>query len=323
MTYANPYYDPEWKTTHDRHAVQRERAEADRNRLAETDAMLSDAYRQAETAFDYHHQACLASFKMQHATVQEYATWVFSEFKVNSGDWEGGIPIPQVDFAQLRTIEDVDAAWSRIHCIVSDAAAERRSSLPTGQPEGLHAFASAAAPNLTRTWRTFSPHELYPTGYVSQGETGMRTLMTVDEQDDGWHVCFMQNGTSVTNVIELLATAVYREAHDLAQRQTLVQGGLRGWLARHRATEEMLAPERFHFYQHLPPRGDMASREQFDRVNLGFRDGRYCEPEWVAYDVVPRVIQSARFDCAVDTSASGVELNRRLIADQRSAGDKP
>jgi hypothetical protein len=144
MAYANPHYDPEWKAAHDRHAVERARAEAERDRLAKSGAMLSDAYRQAEAEFDHHQQACLASFKTQHATVQEYAAWVFREFKVSSGDWEGGIPVPVVDFEQLSTIEEADAAWSRVHRIVSDSAAERRGSLPTGQPHPLLAGVLAA-----------------------------------------------------------------------------------------------------------------------------------------------------------------------------------
>lgn len=306
MAYANPHYDPEWKATHDRHAVERARAEAERDRLAKSGAMLSDAYRQAEAEFDHHQQACLASFKTQHATVQEYAAWVFREFKVSSGDWEGGIPVPQVDFAQLRTIEEADAAWSRVHRIVSDSAAERRGSLPTGQPEGLRAFADAASPSLTRYWREFAPRDLYPSGYA--GDAGTRTLMTVDVQEDRWHVCFMQDwgsvGVSVTNAIDRLATAVYREACAIAEQQAPKANGIRAWLTRLgalRGGTAPLAPDRFHFYQHIPPHG-LYVAEQFDRVDMVFRESEYHEPKWVAYQVIPETIQSARFDCALDAS---------------------
>jgi hypothetical protein len=329
MTYANPHYDPEWKTVHDHHAAERARVEAEQDRLARAGAMLSDAYKQAKAEFDRHHQTCLAAIKAQHVTVQDYAAWLFREFDVSTVDWEGAIPVPVVDFEELRTIEEADRAWSRVRQIVSDSASERRNSLPTGQPEDLRAFADAASPSLTRYWREFSPRELYPSGYYA-GDSGTRTLVTADEQDDGWHVCFMQDannvGVSVTNAIERLATAVYREACALAEQQASASGGVRGWLARRRAGRARAAmpvPERFHFYQHLPPRGGSLLGEQFDRVDLAFRDGRYRDPEWAAYPVVPAAIQSARFDCALDASVSGIQPHCPLIGDQRVAEDEP
>jgi hypothetical protein len=39
---------------------------------------------------------------MQHATVQEFAEWLFGSFPVDINDREGGIPVPQVDFAARR-----------------------------------------------------------------------------------------------------------------------------------------------------------------------------------------------------------------------------
>jgi hypothetical protein len=60
----------------------------------------------------------------------------------------------------------------------------------------------------------FRPRDLYPTGVA--GEIGVFALVTIDEQDDGWHICFTQDSGpesgSVTNAVERLATAVYREA---------------------------------------------------------------------------------------------------------------
>lgn len=324
MAYANPHYDPEWKTVHDRHAAERGRAAAEQDRLARAGAMRSDAYRQVTAEFDRHQQACLAAIKSQHATVQDYAAWLFREFTVDSGDWEGAIPVPVVDFEALRAIEEADAAWSRARRIVSDSAGERRHSLPTGQPEGMRAFADAASPSLTRYWREFSPRELYPGGY-SAGDSGTSTLMTVDEQEDGLHVCFMHDansvGVSVTNAIERLATAVYREACALAERQASATGGVCGWLGRRRTAQARaarLAPERFHFYEHIPPRG-LFVEEQFERVDLAFSDGRYREPEWVAYRVIPAAIQSTRVACALDASPSGGQPRTLMIGDQRAA----
>lgn len=310
MTHVNPHYSPDWEAVHDRHALERDRAAARRDRLIAGGATATEAYRRASAEFERHQQACLASFKMQHATVQEYATWLFGNFRVDSDDWEGGIPVPVVDPTELRTVEEADEAWWRIRRIVSDSAAERRLSLPAGQPEGLRAFADPASPTLSRYWREFSPDELYPTGYT--GGAGTRTLVTVDEQDDGWHVCFMHDwgsvGISTPNAIDRLATAIYREARALAEQQAAASGGIRGWVERRRAARAraaMLAPDRFHFYQHIPPRGETGLQEQFDRVALEFRDGRYRAPEWAAYGMIPTLVQSARFDCALHTSAPG------------------
>lgn len=306
---TNPHYNPDWEAAHDHHAAERARAQVERDRLITAGAMATDTYQPAKAEFDRHHQACLATFRTRHATVQEYTEWLFGNFQVDSGDWEGGLPVPTMDFAALRSVEEADAAWSRVQRIISDSAAERRLSLPVGQPEGLRAFADPFSPTLTRTWRAFSPRELYPTGYT--GGAGTCTLVTAEEQPDGLHVCFMHDwnsvGVSVTNAIECLATAIRREAFALAGQQALAAGGARGWLGRRGvagARAAMLEPERFHSYQHIPPRGKTGLQERFDRVALEFRDGRYRTPEWGGYGVIPAVVQSARLACALDASAA-------------------
>ena len=314
MVHVNPHYDPEWETIHDRHAIERTRLEKERDHLARAGAMTSDAYRQVLADFDRHHEACLACFKMQHATVQDYAKWLFRGYDVSTGDYVGGIPIPLVDFEQLRTIEETDAAWARVYNAVKNSANEKLNSLPTGQPEGLAAFADLGSPGLARYWRTFSPRELFPVGFT--GGSGTRTLMTVDEQADGLHVCFMHDwntvGVSVTNAIQQLATAVYREACALAEEQMPQASGIRAWLARRSATRgPSLDPNRFRFYQHIPPRG-LYLGEQFDRVEMNFREDKYRDPNWVAYRVVPTLIQSARFDCALDASQLGARCRLTL-----------
>jgi hypothetical protein len=125
------------------------------------------------------------------------------------------------DLEGLRTIEEAKAALSRVSRLVEVAADEIRRSLPIGQPEGLVAFADATAPTLRRIARDFEPLDLRPDGYAN--DPRVSTLMTIDEQADGWHVCFMHRwgsrGVSVTNAIEELATAVYREASDIAVQQ--------------------------------------------------------------------------------------------------------
>ena len=301
MAYRNPYYDPNWKAVHDRHREAAQRAQEETERLAAGGAETYAAYKEMEGTFTEHHQACLSSFRMQHETVQEYATWLFQDFPVTMGIYDVAVPVLQVDFETLRTMEDAYAAWSRSREMATESAGEQRNSMPVGQPEGLTAFADATSPSLTRTWREFTPRELYPSGYP--GEAGVWTLLTIDQQVDGWHVCFMQHwnsqGISVTNAIERLASAIYREACAIAERQPKLEEP-RNWFTRPRGhkVSAPLNPTRFHFYDHTPPKGSSDIREAFSRVSLRFEDGEFKRPEWQHYQIVPRIIQSGRFDLA-------------------------
>lgn len=307
MTYANPHYNPEWKTLLDHHAMEMNHVVSDMGRLAEGGAMESDAYKTAEAEFQRHRQAFEAATRMQHETVQEYAEWLFRSFDVSMSDHGAGIPVLQVDFTALRTVEDADAAWSRINRVITDSANDKRNSLPVGQPEGITAFSDVTSPRLVRSRREFLPRDLYPVGYAL---AGVETLMTIDEQDDGWHVCFMHDwnaqGASVTNSIKALADAVYREAHANATSQTPEIKGMGAWIGRRQQARKraaILDPARFHFYEHIPPHGQ-SGRESFARVLLTFEEGRYRAPRWIHYPIIPQAIQSARFDCAVLSAAA-------------------
>jgi hypothetical protein len=141
-----------------------------------------------------------------------------------------------------------------------------------------------------------SGRDLYPTGIADK--LGVFALVTVDEQDDGWHICFTQDSGpesgSVTDAIEHLANAVYRE--DCAIVEGRVPRArpsgwrlLRGMCRRRRG---VIDPYRLHFYQHLPPAG--GRRESFDRVALRFKGGYYRNPRWLGYRVIPDCIQSGR-----------------------------
>jgi hypothetical protein len=322
MSYLNPYYNPAWREMQDKHFAAAKRAESEMERLAAGGAETYDAYKAMEAEFKRHHQAGMSTYKMQHKTVQEYAAWVFGSFNVSMNDHGGGIPVPQVDFERLRTIEEVDAEWSRIHGAITDSANERRDSLPAGKPEGIEAFSDVTSPGLTRSWRQFTPRELYPVGYPS--ELGVRTLMSVDEREDGWHVCFMHDwrvgGGSVTNSIERLATAVYREAHAIGASQAPPIKGVLAFFERWqegRKRAAMLDPGRFHFYEHTPPAPSGSLKESFAKVGLYFEKGEFANPDWRFYPVIPHAIQSARFDCALDAEQLGTP-GQRAISDQCS-----
>jgi hypothetical protein len=121
----------------------------------------------------------------------------------------------------------------------------------------------------------------------------------------------------VTNVIERLATAVYREACANAEQRLPKTGG----------PSEVVCPEprtartarrsqsRFHFYQHLPPAGGV--REAFDCIALRFEDDEYRDPRWFGYPVIPELIQSARFDIARDASPSDAKGYRLPVGATR------
>jgi hypothetical protein len=274
-------------------------------RLATGGASTYAAYEEVAAEFSRHHQASLDTYKRRYKTVQEYAAWVFQAFPVTMGQNDVSVVVPEIDFEALRTIEEADAAWSRLRHIAEDAANDQRNSLPVGQPEGMVAFADAHSPSLTRGWREFTPRDLYPVGHA--GTAGVWTLITRDEQADGWHVCFMHDwgsrGISVTNVIERLATAVYREASAIAAQQPSGRAGPGVWIGRllgHKPAR--LDPARFHFYEHMPPAPSGGLREDFARVVLHFENGQFTRPQWLHYPVIPQAIQSARSDCAQDVA---------------------
>ena len=302
MSYPNPHYDPEWQVARDLHFAEARRLAAEMQHLAAGGAHDQEAYKAAQAGLRRHQKAGEEAYKRQHETVQGYAAWLFGTFPVDLCTGGASMLLPEVDFEALRTVEEADAAWSRLHRIVTEAAGEERSRLPVGQPEEVEAFSDPSAPGLIRAWRAFSPQDLYLSGYAP--ERGVRTLVTVDERDDGWHVCFMQDwgtpGPSVTNNIEHLATAVYREACAIAEQRASSAGGTRGWVGRVRSRLSWSKPDpaRFHVYEHMPPQGDGMLRESFSRVVLRFGGGQYRQPEWRHYRVIPALIQSARYDCA-------------------------
>jgi hypothetical protein len=291
-TTPNPHYDPDWRALRDYHHDERTCAAAETTRLAEAGKMETEAYEAAHAIWQAHHNAWCATYKKQYRTVEEYAAWVFTTFPPGIRGRSAGVSVPEPDLASFRTVEEVDAAWSRIDSAVNEAAEEKQLSLPVDQPKGLEAFANPKSPKLIRFWRHFRARDLYPA--AGSGELGVRTLVTIDEQADGWHICFMKDTISkignVTDSFERLATVVYYEACAHGRPWTPRRSGLftslGGRFARRRRATA-LDPYRFHFYQHIPPGN--GRREAFDRVALGFELGEYRNPEWLGYPVIPEL----------------------------------
>ena len=65
---------------------------------------------------------------MRHATVHDYAEWLFQDFDMSMGDHAGGVPVPLVDFVQLRTIEEANAACSHVYNAVKFSEGEAKQS---------------------------------------------------------------------------------------------------------------------------------------------------------------------------------------------------
>jgi hypothetical protein len=319
MTYPNPHYDPEWQAACTYHFAEAKRLQGEIHRLAAGGSETYAAYREAEAEFQRHHQAGMATYKRQHKTVQEYAAWVFQSFSVTMGLHDVSVIVPEMDFETFRTIEEVDVAWSHHRQLAETAANDQRLSLPIGQPEGVTAFADATSQSLTRAWREFTPRDLYPDGYP--GTAGVWTIMTTDEQADGWHICFTHTwgsrGISVTNAIERLASAVYREASAFAAQQPSGRVGPGLWIGRLLGRKPaLLDPGRFHFYDHTPPAPGGSLREDFSQVMLRFEDGEFKNPDWRHFRVIPNAIQSARFDLAAEGGGMGSPV-RPVITDER------
>jgi len=312
MATPNPHYDPEWRALRDRHHDERALARDELRRLREAGDSGSEAYRTAKDAWEWHDAAWKETFRKQFATVEEYAEWLFVTFPPGIRGRSAGIAVPETDLASFRTVEEADAAWSRIDGAIDAAAEGKQLSLPVGQPKRLKAFANTKSPKLVRFWRYFRARDLFPAG--GSGELGVRTLVTVDEQADGWHVCFMQDSSSgIGNVaaeVERLAMVIYYEAcTDQGKRKPKNSGFVRRLADRFTPRQALaLDPYRFHFYQHIPP--GKGRREAFDRISLRFAGRAYREPKWHSYRVIPELIQSARFDIAQGAGPSSAERYR-------------
>ena len=307
MPFPNDRFDPNWEAAHDHHAAERNRVYKELEKLDWPERSGSGRGAALNVEFDYHQEGCYQALLSQHRTVQDYAEWRMSHWPLGRDLERLGQFCDPPDFSGMKTIEEVDAEHSRLDHRFDLATAEIRGRRTTGQPPGLLAFANARSPGLTQYWREFSSDELYVSGHY--GSSGARALVTVELQADGWHVCFMQEpdvkGVSVTNSIETLATCLYREI----RRRAGVDGvrfpnplaTLRHrWATRH--LRVALAPDRFHFYQHTCAVPGMS--EDFDRVQLRFEEGKFRNPKWIGFKVIPAVIQQARYECDRDAAAA-------------------
>ena len=80
-----------------------------------------------------------------------------------------------------------------------------------------------------------------------------------------------------------------------AERERWERPGIKGWIVCVVASAlriPALSASRFRFYEHLPPK--RPCEEDFGRVKMSFRRGRFTSPRWRQYEVIPQTIASVR-----------------------------
>src|SRR4051794_15032203 len=94
-----------------------------------------------------------------------------------------------------------------------------------------------------------------------------------------------------------IGTAIYRYARALAEQQAAASDGVRGWLRHRRAARAqaaMLVPEAVPLLPAQPTEGRDGRAKAARPRGAEFRDARSREPNWAAYGVIPKTVQSAR-----------------------------
>lgn len=313
MAHPNPHYNPDWQSLRNHHATERDKAQAVSGQLAQEGEILTDAYREAKARFARHQKEFQDTYRQEFPTVQGYAAWLFGTFDPAALAGSVSGPMLAVDIEQFRSVEEAEAAWHRITVHAETAQIEAAGSLRVGQPPGLRAFADSS--RVRSSWREFREQDLYPEGYRRWDGAFVSTLVTVDELDDGWHVCFMQDPShpspSIVNEFERLATAVFREAKQITARQAAGLLGRIGNLVRPRPA---LSPDRFHFYEHIPAAaGGGMIPETFEGIALTFSRNAYTDPQWKSpeYRTIPEALRNAPVACA-RTADAGSRVLRAL-----------
>lgn len=332
MPTINPDYKPDWEALHDHHAAERKRILEKQNALMEQDGefykqglqhdaperiKLSRKQEALQTEFSKHHTQCLRCLDTyQHKTIQDAARWVFRNFDPNMGSYNA-YTVHKIDFEKFTTIEQVNRAWSEANKISEQINAEKAGSLPVGEPGGKDIFQETGKNRVGSAWQEFDMKELHPGGYYPRGGH-VHTLVTVDQRENEYHICFMQDpdiergGFYVEGEIAALATAMFNRVQGAHAEKTLPKSlpgavsKIKGWLSSlvniASAPDEELPgihPHQFHFYVHHRP--IPLHRERFLVVDMKFENERFGmeDVSFVHYDVIPSVIQKAYKDKTV------------------------
>lgn len=301
MSVPNPLYNPAWEAIHDFH-------HAERTRL---DTLVGDAYKNDSYGDDFdalvkerdaHHDVCLETFIMRHETVGSYAKWLFENFDVRGFAPRIAIPMPEMDYEDFQTIEEVREKWTALEEMVKEATNAKLYALPVGKPDNKDIFIQGTDNHVFSYKRIFTASDLYPP-HGDCGNTTVSAFVTVDQRDGEFHICLGLDpnhiGQSVINAVEDVAGVLFREAVEMGKQHSggkpdsWVGGILKSILAV--VTDKGPQSEQFHFYTHTPP-ADYPFKESFSRVTMDYSNGRFSNPEWHEYQVIPDAVQTVRYD---------------------------
>lgn len=337
MAVQNPDYKPDWEAIHDHSDAERTRISDEQQALQDqmnelyeqgvryddpAYAALMEAKEALQPEWDKHHETCKRCLDTyQHETIQDGARWLFEHFDPNMGAWKTNT-VHAVDFDSFTTMDEVFAAWSEASEISDQIEAEATGSLPIGRPDGKDIFENTGSNQIASAWQDFDIRELHPDGYFPRGGH-VHTLVTIDQRDGEYHICFMQDpdklrgGSPVQYEAAGLATVMYQRIY-MAQMQekqkTLALPGssmVRGLLSRltnlvsepAEKTPEM-HPGQFNFYLHTRPHKYWG--ETFQRVDMDFENGRFTNPDHQHLHVIPEILQKA-YSAQKDVSAKLVD----------------
>ena len=257
-----PTYDPEWQV---RWAL------AHAALKARQSERLSSG-RESTTSEAEQHKVELSelntAYHAQFRTVEAYRDNIM-EFETKMGR---GHNVPQPCFREGASLEEVDALLWRFREDVK--IADRMRHIPTpADPPGLAAFTTSQRPGSQRTVEDFVLLRPQP-GYRP---IECRVALEATERD--LHVCMieMPNGGSVTNNIEELATAIYRQR--FAPKSAF--GRVQAALGFHRAG--LYSPHSIVFYEYRPWTVAVRTghREELCIVRMKWAGNQgFVDPDW-------------------------------------------
>ena len=332
MTTPNPDYKPDWEEFHDRHNEGRKLTKEKIHELYQRDYELDEAGKRygsperqkiheqtkaLQAEYDTHHEQCkhcLSNY--QHETIGDAARYVFEEFPPYMHK-RGPIAVPRINYDKFKTMEEIRNAWEQTLSILNQREAEATLSLPTGRPDGLDVFEKTSSNNVTSAIQIFDESELYSDTFQDAIPSGCRVLVTIDRRKDGkFHICFSQDsamaqeyehtGMWLQHEIGALATAMYnriRESKMAPPQQKPSPGNstastkwdLNNVVSITAAQKSAIDPGEFKFYIHHPP--EHLREELFYSVDMvidmPFENGRFQNPNFHGYDVVPKTVQDA------------------------------
>lgn len=127
----------------------------------------------------------------------------------------------------------------------------------------------------------------------------LETLVTIDQRNGEYHICFMQDPKAkgpliVANEFETLATIMYKRAVEINQNQKPMSllSKLRMHFLSKTKDESEIKAEQFVFYYHERPHD--FEWEEFSRVDMEYdsKAQTFINPRFKRYDVIPEYIQN-------------------------------